>query len=349
MKKITLLLSVIVIFITTIKAQDIGQIIAGSTADANKYLNAYLEPFGKAEILNMGRGWFNTAKVHKRLGFDLSIGAQLAIVPDDKRSFIFRNADYSTFTLTNSPGASGMATVPTFVGDKTSQSISVNTTVNGKNVSYQFNTPAGIGDDLKKNLPALAVPLPIAQLGVGLFKNTDLRLRYFPTTNFSGTEVGVFGLAVQHEFGNYLPFIKKVPLLHLSGLVGYNSVTTSYDLTGKGMEGSNQKAVLKFSAVTVQGIASAKLAIFEIYTSVGYTTGKANANLNGNYVVSYTDKSNGQTFKYTVTDPVALSYNNSGLSNTWGLRLNLFFLKFFADYTFASYNGAGAGVAFSFR
>ena len=126
-------------------------------------------------------------------------------------------------------------------------------------------------------------------------------------------------------------------------------MTTSYDLTGKGVAGSNQKAELNLSAVTVQGIASVKLAFLEVYTALGYTSGKADANLNGNYVVSYTDKSNGQTFNYTVTDPIALSYTNSGISNTFGVRLNLFFLKFFADFTFANYNGAGAGVAFSFR
>ncbi|GAC1525975.1 MAG: hypothetical protein NVS3B15_01520 [Sediminibacterium sp.] len=332
---------------TGAKAQDIGQIIAGSKADANQYLNAYLEPFGKGEILNMGRGWFNTAKVHKKLGFDVSISAQLAIVPGDKESFLFRNADYTTFRLKN--GATS-ATVPTFVGDKSFQTIVVNTNVNGKDVSYEFNTPTGIGDDLKKNLPVLAIPLPVAQVGIGLFKHTDLKVRYFPKTNFSGTQVGVFGVGLQHEFSDYLPFIKKVPFLHLSGLAAFNSVTTNYDLTGKSnMEGSNQRAELKISAVTLQGIASVKLAIFEIYTALGITTGKANANLNGTYVVSYTDKSSGQTYKYTVTDPIALSYTNGGISNTWGVRLNLLVLKVFADYTFANYNGAGAGVAFSFR
>lgn len=345
-KSIVLFLGLFLVAAISVKAQDIGQIIAGSKADANQYLTTYLEPFGKGEILNMGRGWFNSAKVHKKLGFDVSVSAQLAVVPADKQSFIFRNADYSTFKLKN--GATS-ATLPTFVGDKTIQQIVVNTNVNGKDVTYEFSTPTGIGDDLKKNLPALAIPLPVAQIGLGLFKHTDIKVRYFPKTNFSGSEVGVFGVALQHEFSNYLPFIKKIPLLHLSALVGYNSVTTSYDLTGKGMEGSNQKAQLNISAVTVQGIASVKLAIFEVYTSLGYTSGKADASLNGNYIVSYTDKSNGQTFKYTVTDPIALSYTNSGVSNTWGVRLNLFFLKVFADYTFANYNGIGAGVAFSFR
>jgi hypothetical protein len=329
------------------KAQDIGQIIAGSTADANQYLQAYLEPFGKGEILNMGRGWINTAKAHKKLGFDISVSAQLAVVPSGKESFIFRNEDYSTFKLKS--GALS-ATVPTFVGDKTTQQIVVNTKVNGKDLSYEFNTPVGIGDDLKKNLTVLAIPLPVAQVGIGLFKHTDLKIRYFPKTNFSGTEVGVFGAGVQHEFSDYLPFIKKVPFLHLAGLVAYNSVTTRYDLTGKSsMEGSNQRAELKISVVTIQGIASVKLSVFEIYTSVGFTSGKANTNLNGNYVVSYKDKSSGQTYKYTVTDPIALSYTNSGVSNTWGVRLNLLFLKVFADYTFAKYNGIGAGIALSFR
>lgn len=346
-KNVLLLFGLLLAGTISVKAQDIGQIISGSAADANKYLNAYLEPFGKGEVLNMGRGWFNTARVHKKFGLDITVSGQAAIVPNDKLNFIFRNSDYSTFKLTNTAITS--ASVPTFVGDKTTQSISVNTTVNGRDVSYQFNTPTGVGDDMKKAIGVVAVPLPVAQVGLGLFKHTDIKFRYFPTTDFSGTQVGVFGVALQHEFSNYLPFIKKVPLLHLSGLIGYNSVTTSYDLTGKGMEGTNQKAEIKMSAVTVQGIASVKLAVFEIYTALGYTTGKADANLKGNYVVSYTDKNTGLVYKNSVTDPVALNFKNSGVSNTWGLRVNLLFLKIFADYTFANYNGAGAGVSFSFR
>lgn len=348
MKKIIfILLAQFLITSVSVNAQDMGQIISGSTADANKYLGSYLEPFGKGEILNMGRGWFNSARVHKTLGIDVTVSAQMAIVPNDKLNFLFKNADYSTFSLTNTGISS--ASVPTFVGDKTQQSLSVNTTVNGKNVSYQFNTPTGIGADMKNAIGTVAVPLPVAQVGIGLIKHTDLKLRYFPKTNFSGTEVGVFGLALQHEFSDYLPFIKKAPFLHLSALVGYNSVNTSYDLTGKGMEGSNQKAEIKLSALTVQGIASVKLAMFEVYTALGYTSGKADVNLKGNYTVNYTDKGTGLTFKNTVTDPVALGYTNNGVSNTWGLRVNLLFLKIFADYTFANYNGAGAGVAFSFR
>ena len=351
MKKIFILTSSILLLSIITHAQEIGQILSGSIADANKYLNNYLEPFGKGEILNMGRGWFNTARVHKKLGFDISVSAQLAIVPDDKQSFVFNKTDYSTFKLTNNASS---AIVPTFLGSNPSTteavSISVSTQVNGKNVNYDFKAPGGIGDDLKKNLSLIAVPLPVAQVGIGLIKHTDLKLRYFPKTNFSGTEIGVFGLAVQHEFSNYLPFFKKIPFLHFSGLVGYNSVNTSFDLTGKGVSGSNQKAELSISALTVQGIASVKLAMFEFYTSIGYVTGKADAALKGSYTFTYKDDVNPIiTYSNTVNDPVALSYTTNSITNSWGLRVHILFLKVFADYTFANYNGASAGVAFSFR
>ena len=335
------------VFLSTgIQAQDIGQVISGSAADASKYMQSYLAPFGKGEILNMGRGWSSTGKVHKKLGFDFTINAQLAVIPDARQSFVFNNADYTTFKLKSSASS---AIVPSFAGDKSFQTITVNTTVNGKNVSYEFNTPAGVGSDLKNAVGFVAVPLPVAQVGLGLFHNTDLKLRYFPKTNFGDVGVGVFGLAVQHEFGNYLPFMKKIPLLHISGLAGYNSVNVRYDLKNSNISGSNQRAELTLSSFTLQGIASLKLSIFELYTALGFTTGNANADLKGTYTINYKDNATGATYSNTVTDPVALKYSNSGISSTWGLRMNIVFFKLFADYTFANYNGVGAGLSFSFR
>ena len=348
MKKIlSITLCLMFLGIARTNAQDLGQILAGSLPDANKYLTNYMEPFGKGEILNMGRGWFNTARVHKPLGFDITIGAQLALVPDNKQTFVFNNSDFSTFKLKT--GTSG--NLQTFLGDKTTQVITVNTSVSGKPVSYEFNSIAGIGADMKKNLNFTAVPLPVIQVGLGLFKHTELKARYFPTTDFSGTQIGVFGAAIQHEF-DYLPFLKRAPFFHLAALAGYNSVTTTYDMTkNSGIAGSNQKAELKINAFTLQAIASVKLSILEIYTALGYTSGTSNVNMNGTYTVNYKDASTGVVVPGpTLTNPIAVSYSNSGISNTWGARLNLFFLKVFADYTIAStYNGVGAGVSLSIR
>ncbi|MBY0479884.1 MAG: hypothetical protein K2Q21_00915 [Chitinophagaceae bacterium] len=352
MKKIAVLLIVIACSFTA-KAQDFGQIIAGSLPDANKYASAYMRPFAEGEIYNLARGWYSTARTHKLLGFDISINGQFAIVPTEKQSFTFNNADYSTFKLS---GAASSATLPTLMGGTSSQVINVNTTVNGQPVSTSFTAPKGIGDDMKKNVSFIPVsaPLPVAQIGIGLFKHTDLKVRYFPKTNFSDMEIGVFGVGIQHEFSNYLPFIKKVPFLHLSALAAFSSIDANYKPKfdpGSSVQSPNAVAGYKISAFTLQGIASVKFAILELYTSIGYSTGKSTIDLKGDYTITYNTGFPPPNDKATATqkDPISLSYNAGGVSNTWGARLNITVLKIYVDYTFAKYNGAGAGIALAFR
>lgn len=351
MKKITFLaLSICACYLA--KAQDFGSIVAASLPDANKYATEYMKPFGESEIYNQSRGWFSTARTHKLLGFDFSISGQFALIPSGKESFTFRNSDYSSLRLNDVSKTS--ATLPTFMGGATNEQIRATTTVNGQTATTTFTAPGGIGDDLKKNLSflPLASPLPVAQIGVGLFKHTDLKVRYFPKTSFDNIEVGVTGVALQHEFSNYLPFIKKVPFLHISGLVGYTKSTASYKPlfnSGSSVQNPKGNAIAEFdiSALTVQGIVSAKFSFLELYTSVGYISGKSNLNLKGDYTTTYQTIIGPQTA--TVTDPVALGYKASGVTNTWGARVNIFFFKVYADYTFATYNGASVGAAFSFR
>lgn len=348
MKKIALL------FITVIAMlPSHAQGVAAAIADANKFVGNYLQPFGEGEIYNMNRGWYSTARAHKLLGFDLSVSLQAAVVPTDKQNFTFNNADYSTFKLN---GGATSASLPTFMGGSSSQSIHVNVTENGQQAYTDFTTPTGIGNDFKKNISFLpvSVPLPVAQLGIGIFKHTDLKVRYFPKTDLNNVSMGIFGIGVQHEFSNYLPFLKKVPFLHLSALAAYNHLSADYypNLTNSGSVRSNN-ADLKYdiSAYTVQAIASVKFSFLEIYTAIGYNSGKSNINVNGTYQATLNTNfpPPNNTVTINATDPLAMSYTASGISNTWGVRFNLFILKIYADYTFAKYNGIGAGVAFAFR
>lgn len=340
MKKIffsVLLLSAAV----AVKAQDFDVILAGSKADANKYLENYLRPFGEGQIYNMARGWSSTAKAHKFLGLDISVNVQAAIVPDKLQSFSFNNL--STIKLDNTAGP---VNLPTFLGGKTSQLLRAEVTSNGQTYTSRFTAPEGIGQDMKDAVGFVAVPLPVAQVGIGFIKNTDIKVRYFPQTSFDGVKVGVFGVGIQHEF-SYLPIIKKAPFLRLAGLVAYNKVTSEYDLSGGTVAGTNQRAVVDISALTVQGMASVKFLIFEVYASAGFIAGNSDLGVKGSYTITYAGPPPGN--QSTIVDPVDLKYKQSGFTNTWGLRLNLAFLKIYADYTFAKYNGAGAGIALSIR
>ncbi len=341
-----------IVFFNQVRSQDIAQIIAGSKADANKYFSNYIQPFGEGEIYNLARGWYSTARAHKLLGLDFSINIQAAAIPIEKQNFTFNNSDYTTFKLS---GGASSASLPTFMGSTTSQQINVSSNVNGQTVSTSFTAPKGVGDDFKKNISFLpvSVPLPIAQIGIGLFKHTDLKVRYFPKTNFNNVAIGVFGLGVQHEFSNYLPFIKKVPFLHLSALAAYNKISASYNpsISGTSVSASDANINYDISAFTLQGIASVKLAFLEIYTAIGYSNGKSTINLKGNYAVSYNTgfPPPNNVVSTNVVDPISLSYTGGGMSNTWGVRFNLLIFKVYADYTFAKYNGVGVGIALALR
>jgi hypothetical protein len=335
-------------------AQDIGQIIAGSLPDANRYGTEYFRPFAEGEIQNLSKGWFSTARTHKFLGFDISINGQFAIIPKEKENFTFNNADYTSMKLS---GAASSASLPTLMGGTSSQVVNVNSTVNGQPVSTSFTAPKGIGEDLKKNLSFLPVstPLPVVQIGLGIIKNTDLKLRYFPKSAAGGNmEIGVFGLGVQHEFSNYLPFIKKVPFLHLSVLAAYSKIDANFKPTfdaGSSVQSNNSVVGYNISAFTLQGIASVKFSLLELYTSIGYSTGKSAIKLNGDYTITYNNGFPPPNDKTTVTqkDPISLDYKGNGLTNTWGVRLNITVLKVYADYTFAKYNTVGLGIALAIR
>jgi len=356
MKKLCLLLTAFGFTTTFVKAQDINQIIAGSKADVSRYMNAYFKPFGEGQVHNLARGWFSTGKAHKKLGFDISVRVQTAIIPSGEENFTFRNSDYESFRLS---GGATSGSLPTYMGGETNQQIQVTTTVQGPSGpvtgTASFQAPNGIGDDFKKFTGMrLSVPLPVVQVGVGLLKNTDVKVRYLPKTNIGDdASVDVMGVAVQHELSNYLPFFKKVPLLHLSLLAGYTKVNVKYQpaFNGNTVSSTNGTFGYDISALTVQAIASAKLAFLEVYAAVGYSKGESNLNIEGTYNVKYNTNfppPNNQ-FTSNITNPASMTFTGSGMTTTAGVRLNVFFLKFFADYTMGTYNGLGAGLAVSIR
>jgi hypothetical protein len=352
MKKILLLLLVIGIF-RHVQAQDVGQILAGSLQDVNRYADAYLKPAGEGEIYNISRGWFNTARVHKTLGFDIAIKSEFAIIPDGSANFTFNNSDYNSFSLA---GAATSATLPTIAGGNTSQVINVNTTVNGQQGHTSFNAPNGLMGNFNTNqsIIPVSVPLPIVQLSVGLFKHTELKIRYFPKTTFNKFDLSIFGVAVQHEITNYMPFARRIHFLHFSVLAGYNSMNADFKPNfdaSSAVQSSNANINYKLGAFTLQGIASVKFSLLELYAAIGYSNGNSTMNVNGDYTITYNTgfPPPNSTVTTTKSNPVSLSYSAGGISNTWGIRLNLTILKVYADYTFAKYKGIGVGVALGIR
>ncbi len=334
MKKIPLF--ILLFFVAHVsKSQELESILLASKDDASKLTAGYIAPGMKGLIYGMNSGWYHTAKVHKKLGFDISIGASLSMAPTEDE--IFNIADLGLTSISSSS-----TTTPTLFGSDDGAQMNVNAVVQGQSVTASFNMPSGISEDLPMN----AVPTPALQLSVGLPYKFDIMLRLVPKVGSDDAKGDLFGLGLKKEITSIFGPLDKLPL-HVSVLAAYSSMNVDYGIDGNVLGGSNQSAVFKLNSFTVQAIGSLNFPVINIYGGIGYSGGSSSLQMLGDYDLTYSTGSG--TIVETVTDPLNLDFDASGFRTTIGARLSLGFFKIFGDYTLQEYNTLSAGIAFSFR
>ncbi len=319
------------------QSQELESILLASRSDANKLTEAYISPAMKGLIYGMNSGWYHTAKVHKKLGFDITIGLNASTVPTKDE----------IFTLTGLESVIGTVTSPTVAGSGDGSNITIGTIVNGETVTTSFEMPSGIKDDLPLN----AVPTPAVQVSLGLPYKFDVMLRLVPEVGDDDVKGKLLGLGLKKEITSIFGPLDKLPL-HVSLLAAYTSMDVNYAIDGNTIPGQNQNAEFKLNSFTAQAIGSLNFPIINIYGGLGYSRGNSTLKMLGTYDLEYTIQGgalDGQQTTTSIEDPVDLDFDASGFRATLGARLSLGFFKIFGDYTIQEYNTISAGIAFSFR
>ncbi|WP_375578405.1 DUF6588 family protein [Marivirga tractuosa] len=322
------------------KAQSFEEVVESGVADANTYLGHYMNPVASSIGNGLANGWYNTAKPHKTLGFDLTFNINMATIPDAAKTFEFVEAEYDNISLANPANSS----LPTFIGGSTDQNLVISgnrEVAGGQSIAYDetIGAPDGILDDLDYPGP-LAIPTPTVQLGVGIVKNTDLIIRFTPQISVGDFAFQSFGFGVKHDFKQWIPGMKLLPF-DLSGLVAFNRLNTTYQIN----EAEGQVAEFGASATTVQAIISKKLLFFTPYAGLGFNIVRSNFAMKGDY------QFDGGSEPYTVTDPIDLSFDGSGEPRfTIGARVKiLWVLALNVDYTIQRYNTLSVGLGLNIR
>ena len=312
---------------TTMMGQSVGAAAFAAEADARTYLGNYFEPLIISASNGLANGWNNTAKPHKLFGFDVTTTISVAGIPDADYTFTFRNEDYNSLRLATGTEAE----VPTFAGGGPNgvrlEAYEQNTGV----TTDTFDPPSGL--DLG-SIPVVraGVPVPTVNIGFGLPKDTELRVRFIPVSSVGSVSVdGSFGVGVKHNIKQWIPGMKLVPL-SISAFVGYNQFNFQY------LDGDNE---VNFSskATTFELLVSKKLLFFTPYIGLG-----------ANMINS--------DFDFTLTEPNGtrtvegdFAYDNIGGARfTVGGRLKiLWVLTLHADYTFQRYNNFSVGLGINVR
>lgn len=342
MKKLALLF-ITISLTTTLKAQDgMEAILLSGVNDANKLTEAYINPAMKGLIYSMNGGWYHTAKTHKTLGFDLSIGFNVSVVPSADEIFNFSDLGLSSNTTSTS------LTGATVAGPNSLEApINVSTTINGQNVTANYTMPGGVKDDLPLN----AIPAPSVQINLGLPKEIDIMIRAVPSVGTNDVKGNLLGIGVKKEITNLFGPIDKLPL-HVALLGAYTTMDVTYNLQNdSSIQGSNQEATLNLNAYTIQAIASINFPIINFYGGIGYSGGTSKFKMKGTYILEYNtgNPAPNNTDEVELTNPINLNFDSRGIKTTLGTRISLGFFKLFADYTLQEYNTLTAGIAFSFR
>lgn len=341
-----------------------GEILRASEGDASLILQEYLRPLGQGVGAGLNSGWFNTAKTHKFLGFSLGFRLNAYMVPEEYQSFNLNSLSLTSLNYTGKGTASEVIS-PTFSGKRGEPTplMWLNAPAPNQNVRLsEFNLPEGIG------VPYAG--FPTAQASVGLLFDTDVMIRFIPTTDIPDFgELSMTGYGIKHNIKQWIPIVKLIPI-DILAYYGTNTVTLnagfdvppptmtsnnepirqdpSLDFTGQGVE---------FSATTTSyGIIVGKsIPLISVYASLGQESAITEVAVTGRYpqVIPRVPTA-GATQRWQVAatsnDPVNLEYDNgTTMRATVGASVKLLFLRVNADYSMGEYPVASLGLAFTLR
>jgi hypothetical protein len=330
----------LILNISPVKAQSgIGGLFDAGEAgldDAEKLLTAYVNPFMKGFGTGMANGWYNTAKAHKTLGFDLTVTANLAYIPNKDLTYSVNSLNLTEIEL--APSSPTSDEVPTMFGP------AITPVYQLKSVPLQtFDGPEGLA--VKDEFGIQAVPVPMLQLGIGIVKNTDLKIRWTPKLDLGDDgSFKLLGFGVMHDVKQHIPGIKDLPF-DLSVFAGFTNATTEVDVDDEDPTVDN-KALFKVRTLTVQALISKKISVLTFYGGLGFNRIRSDLNLKGHYDLNDdTDFNDNRE-----VDPISLEFKEGGGPRvTVGMRLKLAIITFHADYTVQKYDVLTLGFGFNVR
>jgi len=346
-----------------------GTFLKSGKEDARKLIDAYMSPLLRGFGESLNNGWYNTAKPLGLGGFDIRANLGFSFVPSSDQSFeidkLGLNTDPSKPRLVMQPGSSNSQS--TLFGEKKDVAdtalirMSLNVPGTGviDTILAKFPMPPGLG-------VAATHSLPMAQLGIGVGKMTEITIRYMPALSVGDFKSSLYGFGVKHDIKQWIPTLSIQPLWNWSVIGGYTKFNTEYligsllsvDTSAYNPDPTilydNQKMVFNGYGWFIGTIASVKLAMFTVYGGVNYASSKVELNMEGNYPIpGPNDQISPTNMKVTkinnVKDPIKLEGSLSGFRANAGLRIKLAVLTISGEYSVGQYNSATLGIGINWQ
>ena len=291
----------------------------------------------KGAIYSSNAGWYNTAKVHKKLGIDLSLRLNASFVPSSEQIFSVTDLDYISTEAIN---------LPTIAGESRQENLIITIPSDGNlpEMRTTIKSPKGI----KSRLPLGAIPAPVLQLGIGIPFDTEIIIRYSPEYHRRGIDMSLKGIGVKHNLLQYFGPIDKFPL-NVSAFASFSKMKIDYDIQSfSSLEGSGQVAQFSLNNYNLLLLASLDVLVVNFYGGIGLTGGSSSFKMLGQYDLEYQTQSN-IPIQRTLKDPIDMNFKASDFQTTLGAKFKFLIFSAFIDFTFQEYNTLSAGISANFR
>ena len=311
-----LIISLFVFFSFSLKSQ----VLIDNVNDATSFLQSYLNPLGNGLGAITNNGWYNTARPHKLLGFDATVSLSFLNISNEKKSF--NPNSISNFS-------SSSTSTPTILGKG-----------NGATVEYQ-------GEEFKlpNQSPLFSIlALPNLNLGLGIFKKTEINGRFIPNYKYDGGfigkgEINMWGVGFKHDLLQWIPVIGNTIPLSLSLQAAHTQMTSKISIL-------DQPVSMDIQATNINLIISKNILMVCGYASIGYnsssTTFRAGENI--------TNSNSFNLDELEITLPVEMEFETvNELRANIGLKLSLAVITVSANHTISEYPVTTLGVGVSLR
>jgi len=341
---------------------DIGMILSGGVEDAELVLTEYLRPLANSLGANLNGGWYNTAKVHSKLGFDVTFTISAAFAPDESKIYDIANlaglmADPSEPNAPSITGAKGLGPEMQYNLEDPTGTVSL---------PFSYDHPGGTG--------VAILPSPMINGGVGLPKGIEIIGRWMPRINSGEYEMGLWGAGFKHDIGQWIPFVKRVPVLDFTIMYGFTQVDVAANLNSitpatlgvpdntTTVSWEDQKFSMVTQGHTANFIVGATLPVVAFYGGVGISMTQTNLKLGGYFpipTVNVDDPLNpflevNDASAEMGKDPIDIEIKNQDGNTTKprlnaGIRFKFTVITIHFDYTYANYSVATLGLGVSLR
>lgn len=234
----------------------------------------FVTPAADASVYQATSSWYSTAKSLDKFQVDVSIHANALFIPNRRKSYTVSNSDFTSLEIR---GGAETANIPTALGGKTSTFFDF--TLAGD--QYELQAFEGVNEDVLVH--------PYIQASVGLWKETDLTVRYSPKVKIDVSDYQIFGVALKHNLTQYN---RKENSVEVAVLLSYSKFDLDLFFDPFVLESSNPQPgevplatidsiIVDANAWLFQFIASKEFGKFEVSGSLGVTRNDFKYNLGG--------------------------------------------------------------------